>query len=65
MTKKCRARPGMHSLVRHIFRDSAVLSLQAVLLRKVSNGDPSPRGTINFDFILLHFFDFTKTSCLN
>ena len=40
------------------FRDSAVVSLPAVLLRKVSNGDPWPRGTINFDFILLEFFRF-------
>ena len=58
ITKKCRARPGMHSLARHFFRDFAVLSLPAVLSRKVSNGDPSPRGTISFDFVLLHFFRF-------
>ena len=40
------------------FRDFAVLCLPAVLLRKVSNGDPWPRGTINFDFILSEFFRF-------
>ena len=58
MTKNCRARPGMHSLARLFFRGSAVLSLPAVLLRKVCNGNTWPRGTINFDFILLDFFRF-------
>ena len=58
MTKNCRARPGMHSLARHFFRGSAVLSLPAVLLRKVCNGNTWPRGTINFDFILLEFSRF-------
>ena len=32
------------------FRDSAVLCLPAVLLRKVSKGDPWPRGAINRPF---------------
>ena len=40
------------------FRDSAVLCLPAVLLRKVSNGNTWPRETINFDLILLEFFRF-------
>ena len=37
MTKKCRARPWIPVLARHFFRYSAVLSLPAVLLHKVSN----------------------------
>ena len=35
MTKKCRVKLGMHRLEPHFFRHSAVLSLPAVLLRKI------------------------------
>ena len=37
ITKKCRPRPRMHSLEATFFRNSTILSLPAVLLRKVSN----------------------------
>ena len=38
MTKKCGARLCIPGLARHFFRHSAVLSLTAVLLRKVPKG---------------------------
>ena len=36
MTKTCPVRSGMHSLARHFFRYSAVLSFPAVVLRKLA-----------------------------
>ena len=52
MTKKCGARLCIPGLARNFFRHSAVLSLTAVLLRKLPNASIRTEITVTSDFHL-------------
>ena len=49
MTERCRVRLGIHGLAPRFFCHSAILSLPAVLLRKLSNSPNVTATKVNVD----------------